>query len=102
MHAYKLDPVKRVYVEQARMTDGILLPEPWEIDVPLARIIPAARDLIRGTAQDVAGVVDHPEHPDGPRAGPAPEADAGTSVIPVSHQYASEVSRSSALRPTAR
>ncbi|MEH0824320.1 MULTISPECIES: hypothetical protein [unclassified Micromonospora] len=30
----------RVYVEQARMTDGILLPEPWEIDVPLARITP--------------------------------------------------------------
>lgn len=40
VHAYKLDPVKRVYVEQARMTDGILLPEPWEIDVPLARITP--------------------------------------------------------------
>ncbi|WBB74371.1 Uma2 family endonuclease [Micromonospora sp. WMMD1128] len=43
VHAYKLDPVKQVYVEQARMTDGILLPEPWEIDIPLARITPRGR-----------------------------------------------------------
>ncbi|MFG3705500.1 hypothetical protein ACGF7U_12315 [Micromonospora sp. NPDC047670] len=28
VHAHKLDPAKRAYVEQARMTDGILVPEP--------------------------------------------------------------------------
>ncbi|TDC84860.1 Uma2 family endonuclease [Micromonospora sp. KC606] len=43
VHAHKLDPVKQVYVEQARMTDGILLPEPWEMDIPLARITPRGR-----------------------------------------------------------
>lgn len=43
VHAHKLDPAKRVYVEQARMTDGILVPEPWEIDIPLARITPRSR-----------------------------------------------------------
>ncbi|SBT47959.1 Uma2 family endonuclease [Micromonospora auratinigra] len=43
VHAHKLDPVKQVYVEQARMTDGILLPEPWEMDIPLARITPRSR-----------------------------------------------------------
>ncbi|TDC42804.1 Uma2 family endonuclease [Micromonospora sp. KC213] len=43
VHAHKLDPVKQIYVEQARMTDGILLPEPWEMDIPLARITPRGR-----------------------------------------------------------
>ncbi|MER7418057.1 hypothetical protein ABT346_14960 [Micromonospora peucetia] len=43
MHVHKLDPAKRVYVEQARMTDGILVPEPWEIDIPLSRITPRSR-----------------------------------------------------------
>ncbi|MEU6074460.1 Uma2 family endonuclease [Micromonospora sp. NPDC047074] len=43
VHAHKLDPAKRVYVEQARMTDGILVPEPWEIDIPLGRITPRSR-----------------------------------------------------------
>ena len=43
VHAYKLDPKEQVYVQQARMTDGILLPEPWEIDVPLERLTPRHR-----------------------------------------------------------
>ncbi|WP_256371310.1 hypothetical protein [Micromonospora sp. 15K316] len=43
VHAHKLDPSKRIYVETARMPDGILLPEPWEIDIPLARITPRGR-----------------------------------------------------------
>ncbi|MER7439578.1 Uma2 family endonuclease [Micromonospora avicenniae] len=43
VHAHKLDPSKRIYVEKARMTDGILLPEPWEIDIPLSRITPRSR-----------------------------------------------------------
>ncbi|MEV1147103.1 Uma2 family endonuclease [Micromonospora sp. NPDC049799] len=43
VHAHKLDPVKQIYVETARMPDGILLPEPWEMDIPLARITPRAR-----------------------------------------------------------
>lgn len=43
VHAYKLDPMKQVYIEQARLTDGILLPEPWEIDIPLDRITPRRR-----------------------------------------------------------
>ncbi|MGB2568446.1 Uma2 family endonuclease [Micromonospora citrea] len=43
VHAHKLDPVKGVYVEAARMTDGILLPEPWEMDIPLSRITPRRR-----------------------------------------------------------
>lgn len=43
VHAHKLDPAKRIYVEQARMTDGVLLPEPWEIDIPLSRITPRSR-----------------------------------------------------------
>ncbi|SCL64186.1 Endonuclease, Uma2 family (restriction endonuclease fold) [Micromonospora citrea] len=43
VHTHKLDPAKRVYVEQARMTDGILVPEPWEIDIPLSRITPRSR-----------------------------------------------------------
>ncbi|MEU8259867.1 hypothetical protein AB0C02_04495 [Micromonospora sp. NPDC048999] len=37
------DPMKRIYVEQARMPDGILLPEPWENDIPLDRITPRSR-----------------------------------------------------------
>ncbi|MEU5564023.1 Uma2 family endonuclease [Micromonospora musae] len=40
VHAHELDPSRRSYVEKARMTDGILLPEPWEIDIPLSRISP--------------------------------------------------------------
>ncbi|MEV4810564.1 Uma2 family endonuclease [Micromonospora avicenniae] len=43
VHAHKLDPSKGIYVETARMTDGILLPEPWEIDIPLSRITPRSR-----------------------------------------------------------
>lgn len=43
VYAYKLDPNKQVYVEQARLTDGILVPEPWEIDIPLDRITPRQR-----------------------------------------------------------
>ncbi|MEH0984585.1 Uma2 family endonuclease [Micromonospora sp. CPCC 205556] len=43
VHAHKLDPMKRVYVERARMTDGILLPEPWEMDIPLSRLTPRGR-----------------------------------------------------------
>ncbi|MFI7578579.1 Uma2 family endonuclease [Micromonospora sp. NPDC049497] len=43
VHAHKLDPVKQIYVETTRMPDGILLPEPWEMDIPLARITPRAR-----------------------------------------------------------
>jgi Uma2 family endonuclease len=43
VHAGKLDRAKQVYVEQARLTDGILLPEPWEIDIPLHRLTPRRR-----------------------------------------------------------
>ncbi|MEU8215682.1 Uma2 family endonuclease [Micromonospora taraxaci] len=43
VHTYKLDAMKQVYVEQARLTDGILVPEPWEMDIPLDRITPRAR-----------------------------------------------------------
>ncbi|MEH1100622.1 hypothetical protein [Micromonospora sp. CPCC 205561] len=42
VHAHKLDPAKRVHVEQARMTDGVV-PEPWEIDIPPGRITPRSR-----------------------------------------------------------
>ncbi|MGK5674056.1 hypothetical protein ACSNOB_14575 [Micromonospora sp. URMC 106] len=40
---HKLDPAKRVYVGQARMTDGILVPEPWEIGIRLSGITPRSR-----------------------------------------------------------
>lgn len=43
VHTHKLDATKQVYVEQARLTDGILVPEPWEMDIPLERITPRAR-----------------------------------------------------------
>lgn len=43
VHAYKLDPVKGHYVAQAEQSDGILVAEPWEIDIPLARITPRQR-----------------------------------------------------------
>ncbi|WP_282101362.1 hypothetical protein [Micromonospora sp. C51] len=43
VHANRLDPVKRVYVEHARMSDGILLADPWEMDIPLDRITPRSR-----------------------------------------------------------
>ncbi len=43
VHAHRLDPVKRVYVEHARMPAGILVADPWEIDIPLARITPRTR-----------------------------------------------------------
>ncbi len=43
MPARKLDPKEQVYVRQARMTDGALPPEPWEIDVPLERLTPRHR-----------------------------------------------------------
>ncbi|GIJ21581.1 Uma2 family endonuclease [Micromonospora lutea] len=43
VHAHRLDPVKRVYVEHARMSDGILLADPWEMDIPLDRITPRSR-----------------------------------------------------------
>ncbi|MBM7491012.1 Uma2 family endonuclease [Micromonospora luteifusca] len=43
VHTHKLDAMKQVYVEQARMTDGILVPEPWEMDIPPERFTPRAR-----------------------------------------------------------
>ncbi|MEU8328039.1 hypothetical protein [Micromonospora sp. NPDC048839] len=43
VHSHKLDPMKQVYVEQARLTDGILVPEPWEMDISLERITPRVR-----------------------------------------------------------
>ncbi len=43
VHTHKIDPMKQVYVEQARLTDGILVPEPWEMNIPLARITPRVR-----------------------------------------------------------
>ncbi|GAB3798121.1 Uma2 family endonuclease [Micromonospora zhanjiangensis] len=38
VHVGKLDPVRGTYVEQARLTNGIRLSEPWEIDIPLDRL----------------------------------------------------------------
>ncbi|MFG2048832.1 hypothetical protein ACGFIW_15545 [Micromonospora sp. NPDC048935] len=37
------DAMKQVYVEQARTTDGILVPEPWEMDIPSERFTFRAR-----------------------------------------------------------
>ncbi len=40
VHAYKLDPVEEVYRPAGTFIDVIDLPEPWSIELPIARLRP--------------------------------------------------------------